>query len=147
MVKTTCNAAISIATRNATFKVVPRAFVSLIQDEADRVARGDVKSLPQRVERAVTFFTGRGVSEERIYAALGVAGPADITLDQLQRLNGLKVALSEGHGTLEDLFPVPTVAADAPPAGSSKAETLASRIKGKPATGNLIEAPEPGSDG
>lgn len=129
MVKVACNAAISIATRNATFKVIPRAFISLIEDEAARVARGDVRSLPERMERAIGYFMGKGVSEERIYAALGIQGPGDMTLDLLARLNGFKVSINEGHASLEEIFP--KAQADFGPAaqGSTKAETLANRLK------------------
>ena len=144
MVKVTCNAAIAIATRNATFKVIPRAFVNLIEDEAQRVARGDVRTLPERTERAVHYFVGKGISEERIYAALGITGPGDMTLDLLAQLNGFKVSLNEGHTTLDELFPMAAPAAVVAP-GATKAETLASRLKaeskGKP------EPPEPGSNG
>jgi hypothetical protein len=133
MVKVTCQAAISIATRNATFKVIPKAFVNLIEDEAARVAKGDVKTLPERTARAVGYFVGRGVSEERIFDALAIQGPADMTLDLLAKLNGFKVAINEGHATLDEVFPV----TQAEPAGPPP-KSLADKIKSQPR--------EPGQD-
>ena len=73
MIKTASNAAIAVATRNATFKVIPKAFVSLVEDSAREVARGDVKSLPQRTEAALAWFAGKGIADDRVFAALGVA--------------------------------------------------------------------------
>lgn len=152
MIKTTGNAAISIATRNATFKVIPRAFVNLIQDEADRVARGDVKSLPERTDRAVAWFVGKGVKEERIYAALGVAGRDDVTLDLLARLNGFKTAVNDGHATFADLFPEPAAAVESNPSATppaSSAEKLLDRVGGRkePKASPKEPEPEPGSNG
>ena len=144
MVRVTMNAAVAIACRNATFKVIPMSFVKLIEDEAAKVARGDIKTLPERTERAVNYFIDKGISEERIYVSLGIQGPGDMTLDLLAQLNGFKVSLNEGHTTLDELFPMAAPAAVVAP-GATKAETLASRLKaeskGKP------EPPEPGSDG
>jgi len=142
MIKVTCQAAISIATRNATFKVIPRAFVNLIEDEAHRVARGDVKTLPERTARAVGYFVGRGVSEERIFSTLGIAGPADMTIDLLQRLNGFKVAITEGHGTLDEIFP----ATQAVTAETVTKPTLAEKIKGQTKPAATLPD-EPGSAG
>lgn len=106
MVRVTANAALAIATRNAVFKVVPRAFVNLIQMEAATVARGDVRSLPDRTAKAVDWFAGKGIDPERVYATLGIEGAADMTLDLLQQLNGYRTAVNEGTATLEELFPV-----------------------------------------
>lgn len=127
MIKVTCQAAISIATRNATFKVIPRAFVNVVEEEALKVARGDVKTLPDRTARAVGYFATKGVSEERIYRALKIQGPADMTLDLLQQLNGMKVSLTEGHTSLDELFPVESVEPAA--ATQAKADAVTSKIK------------------
>lgn len=154
MVRVTCQAAIAIATRNVTFKIVPMAFVSLIEAEAQRVAVGDVKTLPERTERAVRYFTGKGVPEGRIYEALGISGPADMTLDLLATLNGFKVALTEGHSTIDELFPAPAPApaaavasVEGPPAPKgTKSARLAEKIAPAPAAAPPpapAPAPEP----
>lgn len=153
MVRVTCMAAIAIATRNVTFKVIPMAFVTLIEDEAQRVATGDVKTLPERTERAVRYFVGKGISEHRIYDSLGITGPADMTLSLLQTLNGYKVAVSEGHASLDEIFApmAPEPPAGAPDPARTKTEALASKLGAKPKP--TTEPPqsllpdEPGSGG
>jgi len=150
MIRTTGNAAISIATRNATFKVVPRAFVNLIEEEAQRVARGDVKSLPDRTARAVSWFSGKGITEERVFAALGIGGPADMTLDLLVRLQGLKTALTDGQATADEVFPVPGAIggpAAAEAGGGSRSEALANRLKGQTPVGAARPTRDPGEEG
>lgn len=144
MVRVTCQAAMAIAERNVTFKVIPLPLVSLIEQEAQRVARGDVKSLPERTERAVQWFVGRGVREADVYRSLGIAGAGDMTLDLLATLNGYRVAVNEGHETLERLFappPDPTPQPTLPEPSTSKAATKSARLAEK------LEPREPGSDG
>ncbi len=131
MLRTTGNAAISIATRNATFKVIPRAFVNIIEEEAQRVARGDVQSLPDRSARALSWFAGKGITADKVFAALEIKGQADITLDVLMKLNGMKTAVTEGQTTLDELFtppPPPQGAIEATP-GQTKTEALTKKVK------------------
>jgi hypothetical protein len=149
MVRVTCNAAIAIATRNVTFKVIPMAFVNLIEDEARKVATGDIKTLPERTARAVAYFVGKGIAESAVYATLGIAGPADITLDLLQTLNGYKVAVNEGHATLSEIF-APPVAEHTPAAtGPTRtfSEALANKLKPKPVEPPGLLPDEPGAGG
>lgn len=150
MVNVTCNAAIAIVSRNVTFKAVPRAFVSLIHEEAQAVARGDVKSLPDRTARALAWFAGQGVPEAEVFRVLEVNGQADMTLDDLATLNGYRTAISEGHATVEEIFrPEAPLEAKAARKGS---EGLSERLGAAP----KAEAPktppaprerEPGEDG
>lgn len=118
MVITASNAAIAIVTRNVTFKAVPRAFVNIVWDEAQAVAAGDVKTLPDRIAKALDWFAGRGVAGHEVFRALGVGGPADITNDLMQTLTGFKVALNEGHATADEIFrPAPPEPAKPPRRG------------------------------
>lgn len=135
MVNVTCNAAIAIATRNATFKAVPRAYVNVVEEEAKAIARGDVKTLPERADRALGWFAGKGVKEEEIFKALGLVGRADMTLDHLMTLQGYKTAVSEGHATVEEIFrpaPEPTSQTTRQP-GESKSDALTRALAGEPA--------------
>jgi hypothetical protein len=125
MVQTSGNAAISIAMRNATFKVIPRALVNLIEEEAQRVARGDVKSLPDRTARAVGFFVGKGVPERQIYEALGIRGPEDMTIELLAKLNGFKSAIADDLGKLDDIFaPKPEATSSIAVPGETQTEAV-----------------------
>lgn len=145
MVIVTCNAAMSIAGRNATFKVIPRAFVTVLEDEARAMARGDVKSLPDRLDRALAWFAGKGVPEARVLAALGVGGRADVTLDHLMTLQGMRTALQDGQATIEEVFPI-EVAAGLPvaPLAGSKAEQLAAKLGAGP---EALKERQPGEEG
>jgi hypothetical protein len=125
MVKVTGNAAIAIATRNATFKVVPRSFVQELEDYSIQVARGDERSLPDRASRAIQHFMSKGATDQRIFAALGVQGFVDLTLDHLDILNGYRVSLAEGMATIDELFPAPEVAQPAGKGAAALAKRLA----------------------
>lgn len=167
MVKTTCNAAIAIATRNATFKVIPKVFVNFIEEAARHAARGDLRNLAERTDRALSWFAGRGVSNSRVFAALGVHGAAEFTLDTLSQLNGYRTAIQDDPGALDVIFP-PALGAES--LGPSPATPLSAkeRLKGKlrqakgpdvappietPSLdpedygGEVIQEREPGSDG
>lgn len=144
MIKVTGNAAVSIATRNATFKVVPRAFVNLIEDEARQVAKGDIKTLPTRVFGALDWFATKGITEDRVFALLGVGGAADITLDLLGRLNGLRTAVRDGQARIDEIFAPPQQQqAAGTPAPGGRAAELAGRINAgrKPAPAPVTPPP------
>ena len=141
MVNNTCNAAIALATRNATFKAIPRAFVNLVEEAAQAVARGDVKSMPERTAKAIDWFRTRGVAEAEVFRALGVNGPADMNLDHLAALQGFKTAINEGHATVEEIFrPEP---APEPARGKKGSEGLAERLEGKASAKAEVAKPEP----
>lgn len=150
MIRVASMAAIAKATRNATYKVVPLALVHLIEDEAHKVAKGDVKALPERTDRAVAWFVGKGVEAGRVFDALGIAGPGDMTLDLLATLNGWKVAINEHHAEINELFPVPTTAVElAGPSAHGNGNgngSKSGRLAGKLAA-SKPEPREPGSDG
>lgn len=129
MVNMTCNAAIAIATRNATFKTVPRAFVAVIQDRAREIAAGDVKTLPERAARAVKHFTAQGITAKEVYAALGVAGPADMNFEHLEMLQGFKTSVSEGIATLNDIFRPAPAPADPRKPGENAADALTRQMQ------------------
>ena len=135
MVNMTINASIALVTRNVTFKAVPRAFVSIIHEQAQEVARGDLKTLPTRVRAALDWFGKKGVAESEVYKALEVKGMADIDIDRLMTLNGFRTSISEGHATVEEIFrpaPEPAPQATRQP-GESKSDALTRALAGEPA--------------
>lgn len=139
MVNVACNAAIAIATRNATFKAIPRAFVNVVHERAQEIARGDVATLSQRVDKALGYFESQGVTEQEVFKAIGVVGYADINLDHLATLTGFRSSIVEGVATIDELFRADKIAAatSAPVApGESKTSALKDRLvadKPKPA--------------
>lgn len=105
MVNMTCNAACSIALRNAVFRVVPLALVKPIYESAKRVAVGDAKTLVTRRADAVAHFTKMGVDKVRIFAAVGVKALEDVGLEHLEMLIGFANAIKDGDASVDETFP------------------------------------------
>lgn len=104
MIGVTANAACSIALRNAILKGVPKAFWSEMYEGARQMAKGDVETLPNRRAAVLKDLLGYGIKPEAVYAKLGIAGAADIGLDQLLTLRGVVTAINEGDTTPEQAF-------------------------------------------
>lgn len=150
MIKTTCLAAIAIATRNVTFKLIPKAFVAIVEDKALAVARGDEKTLPERLDAALSWFGKRGVKDGEVYKALGVTGYSDVTLDHLMTLQGYRTAITDGDATVDEIFrstPTTPVAGVVREPGESKTDALTRALAAQQQAAD--EAPrgrEPGED-
>lgn len=123
MVAMTANAAISIATRNAIFQVIPRALWEDSYQEVRKVIKGQLK--PIDVERSEWLETWgkRGISQEDVFAALGVNGREEITLDHVILMEGWRNAVDAGEASLKDVFPITGNAAP-----SQKAQALTAKI-------------------
>lgn len=106
MIATTGNAAASIALRNAVFKAVPSPFWRPIYFQCRKVIAGDAKTFSSRRDNALEQFGIIGVNEQRVCAALGLKGKADITLEHMVTLAGLLTSLKEGDTTIEEAFPL-----------------------------------------
>jgi hypothetical protein len=105
MVMTTGNAASSIALRNAILKVIPTAFWKPIYNSVRQVIAGDAKTFAVRRDDMLKAFAVMGVTVERVCAAIGVKGKADITLEHMATLTGFYNALKDGDTTIEEAFP------------------------------------------
>lgn len=117
-------AACAIAYRNAIFKVVPAALIQDIYDKVKEIARGTAETLGTRREKAISYFRGLGIKDEHLFEVLQVKGMADIDLDKLQLLSGMKTALKNGEVTLDSLFPPPDPKKSADKAVKSAEATL-----------------------
>ncbi len=104
MIGVTGNAASSIALRNAILKGVPKAFWDDMYQAARAVVMGDFSTLANRRADALKALVAFGVTQEQVFAKLGVEGAADIGLDHLVTLRGLITALKEGDTTPEQAF-------------------------------------------
>jgi len=109
MITVASNAGTSIALRNAILKVVPAAFWKPMYEAARKAAVGDVQTLANKRAAMLAYFQKLGVPPARVFAKLGVAGEADISLDHLATLKGIATALKDGEAQVDDIF-----AADAP---------------------------------
>lgn len=107
MIGVTGNAACSIAVRNAILRGVPKAFWLPIFQEADRVCRGDAKTLANRRSEAMAYLQKFGATQDMVFALLKVRGIEDITLDHLSLLRGLVNAIKDGTTTVEEAFAAP----------------------------------------
>lgn len=123
MIMLACNAASSIAFRDAAFKVVPMALIKPIYERAKKVAVGDVKSFKARREAIVTKLKKMGASEPNIAAVCNKKAVDDITIEDLEILIGLGTALKDGEITLEDAFPDPKKDAPKPELGDEQSNT------------------------
>lgn len=111
LIQVTCMAAVSIALRNAIFRVVPRPFVEELEQAARAAVKGDVKTFNVRRDAAIGWFADKqGLRSDRILKALGRSKVEDITGDDLVTMTGWKTALLEGHAKPDELFPIEIVA-------------------------------------
>ena len=97
-------AASSIARRNAILAGVPKGIYRKAYLAVEQVIRGDISTLAERRNGAMKAFMAIGVTPEQVFAALGVKGLEDITLDHLATLTGMKSALKNGEATVEEMF-------------------------------------------
>lgn len=132
MIGVTGNAASSIALRNAILKGVPKAFWDDMYQAARAVVMGDFSTLANRRADALKAFVAFGVTNEQVFAKLGVEGTHDITLEHLVTLRGLITAIKEGDTTPELAF--------ATDGGAKPAATQTAKTKAEPAA--LPEMPE-----
>jgi hypothetical protein len=107
MISMTAQAAVSIAIRNAIFKVVPRVYVEEVYQEALNVSTGKGMPIETRIENAMNVFNKMGVTKERVLDTLGRNSIEEITAGDLETLVGLKTAIKEGSVTVDDAFPDP----------------------------------------
>lgn len=101
MIGVTCNAACSIAYRNALFKVVPMALTKAILEKAKLTSIGKATSLNETRHKMVDAFKKLGATEAQVLAVVNKPGIADIDTDDLVTLRGMYTAIREGDSTLE----------------------------------------------
>ena len=143
MIAVTGNAATSIALRNAVFRVVPRALINPVYDAARRVAVGDQKSLVDKRARTVEWLSKKGVTLDRVLAAVGAAKLEDINLDQLETLKGLGTSIKDGELSVEEAFPIPGQTDEPKPTGPKfrKPEAPPATLVDQPAPSAPVDAP------
>lgn len=105
MIVTTSMAGISIAIRNAIFKIVPAAFVSDVLTAAQKVARGEDQGLESRLNAALSFFDEKGIPKARVFLSLGIKGAADVTWEHIDTLLGYATAIRVEGIPVSDIFP------------------------------------------
>lgn len=104
MIGVTSAAACSIAQRNAAFDTIPDAVWRGIWERSKEVAVGNQEQLRVRVDNAIRFFVKAGAQEKMIYPALGVKSKADLTLDHVAMMIGLRNAVKDNLISIDRLF-------------------------------------------
>lgn len=107
MIAVTAAAAGSIALRNATFRVIPRAMLKPAFNRAKAVAVGDAKTLKERREDVFARLRGLNplITNERILASIERPSIEEVTLEDLAHLIGLGTAIRDGAQSIEEAFP------------------------------------------
>jgi hypothetical protein len=98
-------ACLAKARRDATFQVVPRALCKSLEDAARKTAIGDAATLEKRRALVMDWIGKLGIKKDRVFNALKIQGVADIGLNELEILTGLKTAIKEGDTTIDEAFP------------------------------------------
>lgn len=106
MIQTAAAAAQSIALRNAIFKVIPRGLLNPIYEKAKRVSVGDVTTIQDRWNKAVSYWAKHNIDEAMLLKYLEIKDSAEINDDHITTLIGLVNAVKEGHETIEQAFGV-----------------------------------------
>ena len=105
MIAVTCNAACSIALRNAIFKTIPFTYAKTIFEQAKKTAIGDVKTVGLRRQQMVEAFGKMGVTLEMVLTLVGKVSIEDVGLGEIETLVGVFTAIKEGDTTIEEQFP------------------------------------------
>lgn len=147
MIGTTANAAASIALRNATFRVIPKAIIMPAYERALEVATGKAKTMQEKREEVIGRLMSLNplITLPRILTAVECSSADEIPLKGITHLIGLGTAVKDGELTIEEAFPEP----EGPPPGTeqpvqqqpdeSKAQAAVRAAKQKEAGGKAGE--------
>lgn len=136
-------AACSIARRNAILAGIPKGVARKGYIAVEEVIKGDIKTLSERRALAIKAFGVLGVTPERLFATLGIAGEDDINLDHLMTLTGARSAIKNGELTVEEAFPVIKPNGDPPKSLGERLGNLAADPPHDPETGEIKEHSSP----
>lgn len=98
-------ATLAKARRDATFQVVPKALAKPIETAVRKVLLGDEKTLEKRRAAVMAWVNKLGIDVARVWAAIGIHGPADLGPEQLLTLTGIRTAIKDNETTIDDAFP------------------------------------------
>lgn len=106
MIIMTGKSASSQALRNAIFRAVPKVMFKSIMDQIKKasVAPGDNEKVVDMANKAVAYFTSKGVDKMKIFSFLKVTSEKEIGTDQLIILQGIKTGLTQGEFDIKDAF-------------------------------------------
>lgn len=100
-IRMTSLAAVSIAYRNAIFRIIPEAIIEKVYARCRQVAVGDSKTFNQRRNEIIDKVKGFGLSEKQVLQFLDCRKIDDIDMDDLATLLGLSNALADNETSIE----------------------------------------------
>lgn len=108
MIVITGNAGNAIALRNAIFAVIPKVFVDMVYNAAQKKIIGDVSSeeklAAKRIDAVKAMKDRFNVTEKEILFAIGKEAIDHITKDDLITLAGIDTAIKDGDTTIDQAF-------------------------------------------
>jgi len=108
MIVTTCNAALSIASRNAILQVIPRTVIDIVYKAAQKTITGDLSDEQKLIKRRKDIIDGYArtfnVGEQEILTMLGIETINQIKEPQILTLVGLANAITDGDTTVAEAF-------------------------------------------
>jgi len=136
MIIMTCNAAQSIARRNAILSGIPKAVWNKAYQAARQVVIGDITTLANRRAEAIKAYQRFGITSDQIFQALEVKGEEDIGQDQYLTLRSSWKMIRDKEITIEEFLKGKSAAEPAKP---SVADPFKDEEPGKQAQ---VEAPK-----
>lgn len=106
VINQTTNAAISIAGRNAVFKVVPRFLADKLYKEAMKIAVGSDDEISANIKKWAAYFEEKGIDEKTLLKHLGRRSLKGIKQSDAQYLIGLRSAIEDGEASIKEVFAV-----------------------------------------
>lgn len=151
MIGVTANAACAIALRNAVFKIVPKVYILPAYGAAQKLIAGDERSIGQRRQSLVEYFSKLHVDVPKIMTFLDKpdGGIDDITGDDLVKLHGVATAIRDGDTSIDEEFPSVSGEKKSNGGGSSAADLnakLDAAKKAKQQASKPHGAPQPEPD-
>lgn len=104
MIVNTSNAAGSKAARTAVLRGIPKAWWQKHFDYAQQVVAGDVRTLPQRRDSALSLFRAFGMTPAMLCQVVGVDAVSELGIEHLATLQAILNALQEKETTVEQLM-------------------------------------------
>jgi hypothetical protein len=107
-IETNAMAILAIAERNAILKVIPKAIIDAVYDEAFRCANGDLSDNAKLViarDKAFEFLKNEyNASEEEVIACIGLKTKEAVRAEHIADLRGYVQALKDKEITADELF-------------------------------------------
>lgn len=104
MIIVTGNACASIARRNAILDGISRPVWFPSYQKVEGIVTGNAETFAVRKEKAMAAFAQFGVKPEKVIAALGLSGEADLEIRHMPFLRGMYTALKNEEVTVEEMF-------------------------------------------